>query len=238
MEEEGESKEGDDGDKREIGKLAVWSVSSAKPGNGVDLLRDSNYETYWQSDGAQPHLVNIQFQKKVRLKQIAIYVDFKHDESYTPNKISVRAGNSFYDLREIKVVELVEPVGWVNVSLCPNESKEFLRAFLVQLAVLSNHQNGRDTHIRQIKIYGPRQSGMWIKVQGSQFDSMWIQFKKSHGGGSIIAAAYLELFKEIQIKPYIGSLMPCCQCPLCYFLKIRGMLLLVTRSNLRLSTSA
>ncbi|KAJ7521218.1 hypothetical protein O6H91_19G042900 [Diphasiastrum complanatum] len=234
MEEEGESKEGDDGDKREIGKLAVWSVSSAKPGNGVDLLRDSNYETYWQSDGAQPHLVNIQFQKKVRLK-------------------------------EIKVVELVEPVGWVNVSLCPNESKEFLRAFLVQLAVLSNHQNGRDTHIRQIKIYGPRQSGMWIKVQGSQFDSMWIQFKKSHGGGSIIAAAYLELFKEIQIKPYIGSLMPCCQCPLCYFLKIRGMqlmiggcmafgkhdeqlrsfskffcgmLLLVTRSNLRLSTSA
>ncbi|KAJ7521222.1 hypothetical protein O6H91_19G042900 [Diphasiastrum complanatum] len=127
MEEEGESKEGDDGDKREIGKLAVWSVSSAKPGNGVDLLRDSNYETYWQSDGAQPHLVNIQFQKKVRLK-------------------------------EIKVVELVEPVGWVNVSLCPNESKEFLRAFLVQLAVLSNHQNGRDTHIRQIKIYGPRQN--------------------------------------------------------------------------------
>ena len=34
---------------------------------------------------------------------------------------------------------------------------EILRAFLVQLAVLSNHQNGRDTHIRQIKIYGPRQ---------------------------------------------------------------------------------
>ena len=35
--------------------------------------------------------------------------------------------------------------------------REFLRAFFMQLAVLSNHQNGRDTHIRQIKIYGPRQ---------------------------------------------------------------------------------
>lgn len=50
---------------REIGKLAVWTVTSAKPGNGVDLLRDGREDTYWQSDGSQPHLVNIQFQKKV-----------------------------------------------------------------------------------------------------------------------------------------------------------------------------
>jgi hypothetical protein len=26
----------------------VWSVTSAKPGNGVELLRDKNLETYWQ----------------------------------------------------------------------------------------------------------------------------------------------------------------------------------------------
>lgn len=50
---------------REIGRLAVWSVTSAKPGNGVELLRDGRDDTYWQSDGAQPHLVNIAFQKKV-----------------------------------------------------------------------------------------------------------------------------------------------------------------------------
>ena len=53
-------------DLSEIGKLAVWSVTSAKPGNGVELLRDNNLDTYWQSDGAQPHLVNIQFQKGAR----------------------------------------------------------------------------------------------------------------------------------------------------------------------------
>ena len=50
---------------REMGQLAVWSVTSAKPGNGVELLRDGREDTYWQSDGAQPHLVNVQFQKKV-----------------------------------------------------------------------------------------------------------------------------------------------------------------------------
>ncbi|GBG89609.1 hypothetical protein CBR_g49399 [Chara braunii] len=113
----------DESDKREIGKLAVWSVTSAKPGNGVELLRDDNLDTYWQSDGTQPHLVNIQFQKKVRLTQLALYVDYKHDESYTPNRLSIRAGNSFHDLREIKVVDLEEPVGWFYVSLRPNESK-------------------------------------------------------------------------------------------------------------------
>lgn len=51
---------------RDIGKLAVWSVTSAKPGNGVELLCDDRDDTYWQSDGSQPHLINIQFQKKVR----------------------------------------------------------------------------------------------------------------------------------------------------------------------------
>jgi len=27
---------------------------------------------------------------------------------------------------------------------------------MLQIAILSNHLNGRDTHIRQIKVYGPR----------------------------------------------------------------------------------
>ena len=37
-----------DGDLREMAKMAAWSVSSCKPGNGVSSLRDDNYETYWQ----------------------------------------------------------------------------------------------------------------------------------------------------------------------------------------------
>lgn len=35
--------------RREIGREAVWSLSSAKPGNGVDQLRDDSTATYWQS---------------------------------------------------------------------------------------------------------------------------------------------------------------------------------------------
>lgn len=56
---------------REIGQLAVWTVTSAKPGNGVEMLRDGREDTYWQSDGTQPHFVNIQFQRKVSMPLLA-----------------------------------------------------------------------------------------------------------------------------------------------------------------------
>ena len=33
--------------------------------------------------------------KKMRVQSIALYLDFKADESYTPSKISIKYGNSF-----------------------------------------------------------------------------------------------------------------------------------------------
>ncbi|XP_024461229.1 anaphase-promoting complex subunit 10 isoform X2 [Populus trichocarpa] len=108
-------------------------------------------------NGAQPHLVNIQFQKKVKLQLVVLYVDFKLDESYTPSKISIRAGDGFHNLKEIKTMELVKPTGWVYLSLSGNDPREtFVNTFMLQIAVLSNHLNGRDTHVRQIKVYGPQ----------------------------------------------------------------------------------
>lgn len=59
-------------------------------GFGVEQLRDDNFETYWQSDGQLPHLVNIQFRRKTTVHDVSVYTDFKLDESYTPSKISVR----------------------------------------------------------------------------------------------------------------------------------------------------
>ena len=56
-----------------------------------------------------------QFHKKMRIHEIMIYTDFKLDESYTPSKISIRAGTTFHDLQEIHVQELSEPSGWVTI---------------------------------------------------------------------------------------------------------------------------
>ncbi|GKU99181.1 hypothetical protein SLEP1_g12062 [Rubroshorea leprosula] len=107
---------------------------------------------------------------------IALYVDFKLDESYTPSKISVRAGDGFHNLKlylhvllhhcsiyfhlqnfEIKIMELVRPTGWIYLSLSGNDPQgTFVSTFMLQFAVLSNHLNGRDTHFLQIKVYGPQ----------------------------------------------------------------------------------
>ena len=50
----------------EIGEDAVWTLSTAKAGNGVQQLRDNNMQTFWQSDGLQPHLITLEFNKQVK----------------------------------------------------------------------------------------------------------------------------------------------------------------------------
>ncbi|CRL00379.1 CLUMA_CG013647, isoform A [Clunio marinus] len=142
------------GEVREVGSQAVWSLSSCKPGFGVEQLRDNSMETYWQSDGQLPHLVNIQFPRKTTISQIYIYSDYKLDESYTPSRISIRSGTHFNDLNEIEIIDLCEPSGWIVVPI-KNIREKPIRTFMIQIAVISNHQNGRDTHMRQIRIHSP-----------------------------------------------------------------------------------
>lgn len=104
-------------DEKDVGPLAIWSVSSAKPGNGVDLLVDGKSDTFWQSDGAQPHLITLQFQHSVQLSRVAIQTDFRMDESYTPQRIAVRVGTRSSDLRTVRTEEVHEPQGWINIPL-------------------------------------------------------------------------------------------------------------------------
>lgn len=126
------------------------------PGFGVDQLRDSCMDTYWQSDGQLPHLVNIQFQRKTKVNAVYIYTDYKLDESYTPSRISIRSGTHFNDLQEVEIVDLVEPHGWIVVPVRDVRVEDTpIRTFMLQIAVIANHQNGRDTHMRQIKILSP-----------------------------------------------------------------------------------
>lgn len=54
---------------------------------------------------------------QVRLQSLAVYLDYKLDESYTPNKVSVSAGTSYDDLKPIKTIEMEEPSGWVTIPL-------------------------------------------------------------------------------------------------------------------------
>lgn len=51
------------------------------------------------------------------MQELALYLDYRLDESYTPKHISVRAGNSFTDMTEIHTQELEEPHGWTRIPL-------------------------------------------------------------------------------------------------------------------------
>ncbi len=46
-------------------------------------------------------------------------MDYKMDESYTPSKLSIRAGTTLNDLKELKVIDMQEPQGWAVVPLAP-----------------------------------------------------------------------------------------------------------------------
>ncbi|RWR93925.1 anaphase-promoting complex subunit 10 [Cinnamomum micranthum f. kanehirae] len=67
------------------------------------------------------------------------------------------------------VLSFLQPVGFY-ISLSGTDPREaFIHTFMLQLAVISNHLNGRDTHVRQIKIYGPRPNP--VPQQSFQFTS-------------------------------------------------------------------
>lgn len=103
---------------RDLTSMAVWSVSTAKPGNGVEQLLDGRNDTYWQSDGPQPHTISAQFTSKVRVSAVELYLDYAADESYTPASVSVYAGCNEHDLRLVRRLrKLPEPQGWVSVPM-------------------------------------------------------------------------------------------------------------------------
>ena len=214
---------------REIGHTAHWSLSSTKPGNGIGALRDSSLDTYWQSDGLQPHTINIQFEKRQTVSAIGMYLDYSMDESYTPKKFVVRVGTTFHNLEEVRCVEVREPCGWCVVPLwrkwgedvldtildpeaaesdeedddekerkkkhhVPLWKRKPLRTHFVQIGIVSMHQNGRDTHVRQVSVFGPREdgSGGLLTLGGGRFGSSYRGLggtKKKNGAAEMMVGS-------------------------------------------------
>ncbi|PSR88749.1 hypothetical protein PHLCEN_2v5100 [Hermanssonia centrifuga] len=112
----------------DIGHMAKWSVSSFKFGFGPECLRDDDPDTFWHSDGPQPHFITIEFPRKVAIQKLSVHLSFTLDDSYTPANIAVRAGTGPMDLQDIRAVSLEKPDGWYtfDVSAEPNEEGDGL----------------------------------------------------------------------------------------------------------------
>lgn len=112
-------------------------------------------------------------------KKLSIHLSFTLDDSYTPATLAVRAGTSPMDLQDIRIVTLEKPDGWYtfDVSAEPNDDGDGLcvldwlicstadrstlecrrpvHAYLLQIIIVANHMNGKDTHVRGLKVLGP-----------------------------------------------------------------------------------
>jgi anaphase-promoting complex subunit 10 len=101
-------------------------------------------------------LLTIHFLRRVEIRAIRFYVDYNQDESYTPTHIVFYAGTGHHDLIQFAELPLTNPVGWQEVPIADSgggADGHSLCCWMVQLHIKENHQNGKDTHIRGIKIY-------------------------------------------------------------------------------------
>ncbi|KAM3527484.1 hypothetical protein NHJ13051_002898 [Beauveria bassiana] len=141
---------------KEISNLGKFTVSSHKPGHGVQELRSDDLKLYWQSDGPQPHKLTVYFVKRVGIRVIRFFVDYQEDESYTPTKILFRSGTSENNMIEFATMTMDNPYGWQDVPISGAGGEpdgNTLVSYVLQMQILENHQNGKDTHLRGIKIY-------------------------------------------------------------------------------------
>jgi len=144
----------------DISSRAKWSVSSFKFGFGAECLLDGDPDTFWHSDGPQPHFITIEFPRKVAIQKISIHLNFPQDDSYTPSTLAIRAGTGPSDLQDVRVVTLDKPDGWItfDVSSELNEDGDGLNpiyAYVLQIIVAANHMSGKDTHVRGLRVLGP-----------------------------------------------------------------------------------
>lgn len=118
--------------------------------------------TACRSDGPQPHKLTVYFIKRVGIRDIRFYVDYNEDESYTPTKIIFKSGTSENNLIQFATMDLSAPSGWQLVPIAGSgggPDGNTLVSYVFQMQILENHQNGKDTHLRSIKIYAADTDG-------------------------------------------------------------------------------
>lgn len=145
-----------------LGESAVWYASTWRVENGVQYLRDNRADTYWQSDCSREtgliQYITVHLGRPTPISRVSLFLDYSVDETYTPEVITIQAGHtieSMYDTR-IKRLTLVKPQGWTHLELRGMHEQEPLIATTLRLYILKNHMQGKDSHIRQMRVFGPQ----------------------------------------------------------------------------------
>ncbi|KRH95335.1 anaphase-promoting complex subunit 10 [Pseudoloma neurophilia] len=131
-------------------------LSSTKPGHRLADLLSSNPDSYWHTNDSLPHFFHVEFPVLTYIQKLTIDLSYDSDDSYTPEHISI-----FVDQKHQQSRKLFEPEGTTVF-----EVKKSL--FTLDLVIRANHQEGRDSHVRGIKLYG--QDNKVIPLEASSYE--------------------------------------------------------------------
>ncbi|KCZ82427.1 hypothetical protein H312_00085 [Anncaliia algerae PRA339] len=120
-------------------------LSSFKRDHGLEELFSDDMSEFWHTDDSLPHYIEITFQKLTKVSNVILTLMYSKDDSYTPSIIEIRVGMTRELLEPVCNVSLNEPEG--DISFIINQE-----CFFMQIIILSNHQDGKDTHVRRLKI--------------------------------------------------------------------------------------
>lgn len=124
----------------------------------------------------------VNFLEKVKVHFLALFLNHAKDESYTPESLTVFAGTCKQDLKELTAVTLSKPQGWILLPLGGLGGSP-LRCNFLQVQIDSNHQLGKDCHIRGV-------SALQI-------------LSKSHANPTAVEQAVGNNPLDVELKPWL-----------------------------------
>ncbi|KAH9412257.1 anaphase-promoting complex subunit 10 [Ordospora pajunii] len=120
-------------------------LSSFKREHSLKELMSKDMSEYWATDDVLPHAIQISFRKVRYVQAVQLFLSFSQDDSYTPERVEIRAGMTRESIHTIGSVVLIEPEGLVTLCVAR-------RCLYIQVVIQSNHQEGKDSHVRHIKV--------------------------------------------------------------------------------------
>jgi len=96
--------------------------------------------------------------RRVKVQKVSLFLDVGSDESYTPNKLCVRAGTTIHDVQDVRMVHFEKPTGWVTFDVLHEaeqpDAVHTLDLHVLQIVIVGNYMSGKDTHVRGMLVLG------------------------------------------------------------------------------------
>lgn len=135
-------------------------LSSYKNGSGLAELLSSNPLEFWHTDDNLPHFISIQFARRTFVEEVQLSMSFSRDDSYTPEVIELWSGLVRDGVALERKYEFLHPEGYTHLPLGKH-------VFYIYIVIRTNHQEGRDSRVRNLRILGENKTELFYNRTGN-----------------------------------------------------------------------